>query len=81
MLVLTFDVLILVTDVRQLFYSLYDEYTKLYGQSFNINFEQYIHSAQAPTSRIDKSYRLLFQRTKKSRDSSSLSIQSLTSEL
>ena len=64
MLVLTFDVLTLITDVRQLFYSLYGEYTKLYGQSFNINFEQSDATLiQAPTSR--KGYQFLFQITQK----------------
>ena len=54
------NVLVLVRDVRQLFYSLYDEYAKFHSPSLNINFEQDVHSAQAPTNRIGKDYQLLF---------------------
>ena len=42
-LVISFDVLALVKDVRQLFYSLYDEYAKFYGSSLNTNIEQNAH--------------------------------------
>ena len=38
-LALLVDVSTLVRDVRQLFYSLYDEYVKFYGSSLNISFE------------------------------------------
>ena len=44
------DVSALIRDVRKLFYTLYDEYTKYYGHSLNINFEQDTPLAQAPTS-------------------------------
>ena len=50
-LALSFDAHILVRDVMQLFYSLYDEYT------LNINFEQDTLSIQAQTNRIGKSYK------------------------
>ena len=43
------DIPALVRDVRKLFYSLYDEYAKFYDPSLNINFEQKIPFAQAPT--------------------------------
>ena len=39
-LVISFDVLALVMEVKKLFYSLYDEYAKFYDPSFNINIEQ-----------------------------------------
>ena len=77
-LALSFDVPVLVSDIRKLIYSLYDEYAKFYDQSLNINIEQNVHSAEAPTSRIGKGYQLLFQRIKNSRSSSSSSTQNST---
>ena len=53
---ISFDVLALVRDVIKLFYSLYDEYAKFYGQSLNINIEQDAFLAQSPTSRVGKDY-------------------------
>ena len=42
---LTVNVSTLVRDIRQIFYLLYDKYSKFYGLSFNINFEQDTPSA------------------------------------
>ena len=71
---MTIDVLALIKNVRQLFYSLYDKYAKFYGPSLNINLEQRnAHSVQAPTNPIGMRYQLLFQKTKHSRSSSLLS--------
>ena len=62
-LTLTVDVPTLVRNVRQLFYSLYDEYAKSYGPFLNISFEQSdFSSSQAPTNQICKGYQLLFQK-------------------
>ena len=49
-LALTCNFFVLVMDVRQLFYSLYDEYAKFYGLFLDINFEQDALLAQAPTN-------------------------------
>ena len=72
-LAIPFDVLGLIIDVKKLFYSLNEEYAKFYGHSLNINIEQDALSVQAPTSQVGKDYQILFQKTKRSRDSSSSS--------
>ena len=52
---LTVNVCVLYDEIKKLFYTLYEEYARIYGQSLNINFGQSeTHSFEAPSSRIGK---------------------------
>ena len=55
------DILSIVSNVKSIFFLLYDEYVKFYDPNLNVNIQQDV----PPSTRIDKGYQLLFQTTKK----------------
>ena len=73
------DVDTLVSYVKSTFYSLYDEYLKIYGPSLNINAQPDVSQAKPPPSiQFGKRYPILFHKSKKAKVTGSS--QSLTFE-
>ena len=63
---LDLDVDSIVSNIKSMFYSLYDEYVKFYGLNLNINVQQDVSQAKPSSSTwIGNRYQLLFQKYKK----------------
>ena len=71
------DIIVLIMHIKQFFYSLYNEYYKIYGHSLNINVGQSDTTSEVSSSKLINGYQMLFQKTKqKIRGSSSSSSNS-----
>ena len=70
----------LVSHVKSTFYSLYDEYLKIYGSNLNINAQPDVSQAKHPLlTQFGKGYQILFYKSKKTKSIGSS--QSSTFEL
>ena len=60
------DIHALVSHIKSMFYSLYDEYLKFYDPNININTQPEVSQAKPPSStRFGKGYQILFHKSKK----------------
>ena len=74
------DIHSLVSHIKFMFYSLYDEYLKFYSLNLNINTQPEVSQGKPPLSiRFGKGYQILFHKSKKAKGSGSS--QNSTSEL
>ena len=66
------DIHVLVSHIKSMFYSLYDEYLKFYGPNLNINTQPEVSQGKPHSStRFGKGYQILFHKSKKAKGSGS----------